>query len=51
MSWEQDEHNRGQEDGSNASAFDEIVENFNLFSSTPYKEGFRNGVLNQDDEE
>ena len=47
MSREQEEHNRGQEDGSKASAFDEIVENFNLFSSTSYKEGFKNGVLNQ----
>jgi hypothetical protein len=43
----QDDHNKGQEDGSKASWFDEVVERTNPFSSTEYKEGFDNGLANQ----
>ncbi len=41
------DHNEGQRDGSRASGFDEIMENFNPFSSTEYKEGYRHGVAQQ----
>jgi hypothetical protein len=43
----QSDHNEGQKDGSKASGFDEIAENFNPFTSPEYKEGFRHGVEQQ----
>jgi hypothetical protein len=47
----QEEHNQGQEDGSKASLFDEVVERFNPFSSDEYKRGFDNGLANQPDQD
>jgi hypothetical protein len=43
MDRKQLEHNDGQYDGSQASAFDELVENLNPFTSDEYKKGFKHG--------
>ena len=50
MSRAQDEHNRGQKDGSQAGFLDELVENFNPLTSPEYKAGFHHGVLNKPQE-
>jgi hypothetical protein len=47
----QDDHNRGQKDGSEASRFDYLVEDFNPFCSQEYKEGFRHGFAKRPEKE
>ena len=47
----QESHNLGQEAGSKASWFDEVVQKTNPFSSTEYQQGFENGLHNQPKED
>lgn len=48
---QQDEHNQGQQTGSEASWFDEIIERTNPFSSPEFQEGLDNGLANQPKED
>jgi hypothetical protein len=43
MGWKQREYNGGQKDGSKANSVDELVENFNPFTSSHRREGFKHG--------
>jgi tetratricopeptide (TPR) repeat protein len=47
MASKQDEHNRGQEDGAQANAFDELVEMNNPATSVERKQGFQHGRRQQ----
>lgn len=51
MGKKEDEHNRGQKDGSEATIFDYLAEDLNLLSSQEYKEGFRHGYANRPQKE
>lgn len=47
MGSKQDDHNRGQKDGANATWFDVLVEEHNLFTSPEYRAGYRHGYANR----
>ena len=47
MTTKQQDYNDGQRDGSRASVFDQIVQNFNPLTSSDYNKGFENGAANQ----